>query len=377
LERTGTRGWGSRRLVLALGVGLGLGCPALAQDANLPNAPSPTRARNLAEQEFAADDPAAQSAGTIDPRLLGQISGIVVDADGDVVDGAQVTLTRDGSSDVYQAKTDGQGRYQFSGIPPGNYKLQATADGLKPGSIVGKLPPGVHLNAPPVRMDVEGMDMAVQVFASQEELAEAEIKVEEHQRIAGFIPNFYVSYDWKAAPLTAKQKYELAWKNVIDPANSAINLGIAGIQQADNAISGYGQGTAGYAKRYGADEANLVVGTMLGGAVFPTLFHQDPRYFYKGSGSIRSRALYALSTGVIARGDNGKWQPAYAGILGDLSAGAAANLYYPAANRTGAALTFENGLIDVGYDALGNLVQEFVFKHLTPHAPNYGNIAHQ
>jgi len=221
------------------------------------------------------------------------------------------------------------------------------------------------------------MDMAVQVFASQEELAEAEIKVEEHQRIAGFIPNFYVSYDWKAAPLTAKQKYELAWKNVIDPANSAINLGIAGIQQANDSIDGYGQGAAGYGKRYGADEANLFVGTMLGGAVFPTLFHQDPRYFYKGTGSVMSRALYALSTAVIARGDNGKWQPAYAGILGDLSAGAAANLYYPPANRSGAALTFENGLIDVGYDALGNLVQEFVFKHLTPHAPNYGNIAHQ
>ncbi len=322
-------------------------------------------------------DPAGQAPGAVDPRLLGQISGIVVDADGDVVEGAQVTLTREGASEVYTGKTDEQGRYQFSGIPPGSYKLQAMADGLKPGSIVGKLPPGAHLNAPPVRMDVEGLDMAVQVFASQEELAEAEIKVEEHQRIAGFIPNFYVSYDWKAAPLTAKQKYELAWKNVIDPANSAINLGIAGIQQADNAISGYGQGAAGYAKRYGSDEANLVVGTMLGGAVFPQLFHQDPRYFYKGTGSIMSRALYAISTGVIARGDNGKWQPAYAGILGDLAAGAAANLYYPAANRTGAALTFENGLIDVGYDSLGNLVQEFVFRHLTPHAPNYGNIAHQ
>jgi hypothetical protein len=304
---------------------------------------------------------------------FGQISGTVLDAGAAIVSGADVTLTLDGGGQSRRTTTDLEGRFHFENVPPGRFTVKAMMKGMKPGSYTGSLLAKESLEVPALRLDLATVDTSVDVTVSQQDLAEAEIHVEEHQRLGGVVPNFFVSYDWRAPPLTARQKFELAWKNTIDPANSAINLGIAGIQQGTNSISGYHQGAAGYGKRYGADEANLAVGTMLGGAVFPVIFRQDPRYFYKGTGSIWSRSLYALSTAVIQRGDNGKWQPAYAGILGDLSAGAAANLYYPAANRTGAALTFENGLIDVGYDALGNLVQEFVFKHLTPHAPNYQN----
>ena len=69
---------------------------------------------------------------------------------------------------------------------------------------------------------------------------------------------------------------------------------------------------------------------------------------------------------MIARGDNGKWQPAYAGILGDFGSGAISNLYYPASDRNGAGLTIENGAIDVVSDGLGNLLQEFVLKKISP-----------
>ena len=72
---------------------------------------------------------------------------------------------------------------------------------------------------------------------------------------------------------------------------------------------------------------------------------------------------------MICRGDNGHWQPNYSSVLGDLSTGAISNIYYPASNRNGAALTFENGLLSALEDGLGNVVQEFLLRHLSPGLP--------
>ena len=83
---------------------------------------------------------------------------------------------------------------------------------------------------------------------------------------------------------------------------------------------------------------------MIGDAILPSILKQDPRYFYKGSGTTRSRILYALANAVVCKGDNGHWQPDYSGILGSLAAGGISNLYYPASNRNGVQLTFENTL---------------------------------
>jgi hypothetical protein len=102
----------------------------------------------------------------------------------------------------------------------------------------------------------------------------------------------------------------------------------------------------------------------------PTVFKQDPRYFYKGTGSKKSRVLYALANSVICKGDNGKWQPAYSSILGSIAAGGLSNLYYAPSDRNGAELTFENALVGIGAAAVTNLLQEFVVRKLTPHAMN-------
>jgi hypothetical protein len=204
---------------------------------------------------------------------------------------------------------------------------------------------------------------------SQRELAELQIQQEEKQRLLGAIPNYFVSYDKNAVPLTPKQKFELASKTLFDPVTFIIAGINSGVEQADNTYPGYGSGAGGYGKRYGASYANFASGTMLGGALLPVVFHQDPRYFYKGTGSIWARGAYAMSTAVIAKGDNGKWQPGYASMLGDLGAGAISNLYYPASNRHGAATTFENAGYSILADGVGNLVQEFLLKHLTPHVP--------
>ena len=106
----------------------------------------------------------------------------------------------------------------------------------------------------------------------------------------------------------------------------------------------------------------------MGGAIFPSLFHQDPRYFYKGTGTTKSRLLYAITRAVITRGDNGHDQPNFAGVLGDLSAGAISNLYYPASDRHGAGITFYNGLLAIGGDAVNGIFQEFFSHALTPSA---------
>ncbi len=111
--------------------------------------------------------------------------------------------------------------------------------------------------------------------------------------------------------------------------------------------------------------ADDVIGSFIGGAVFPSILHQDPRYFYKGTGSIASRALYAISTVVICRGDNGRWQPNYSNVLGSLAAAGISNLYYPASNRKGAAVTLDNALINTAEGAVGGLLQEFVLKKIS------------
>lgn len=268
--------------------------------------------------------------------------------------------------------SDENGRFTFTGVAPGSFQLTITSPGFTSQGTSGTLHAGESYAVPPVTLTLATAVTEIQVALSREEIAEAEIKDQEKQRILGFVPNFYVSYVSDAAPLTAKQKFELAWKTTIDPVNFAITGVIAGIEQSQDVFNGYGQGAQGYAKRFGSAYADGVTSTFIGGAILPTLFKQDPRYFYKGTGSRRSRALYAIANAVICKGDNGRWQPAYSSILGSLAAGGISNLYYPAQDRNGAALTFENAVIGLGANAVTNLLQEFVIRKLTPKVPNGG-----
>jgi hypothetical protein len=192
------------------------------------------------------------------------------------------------------------------------------------------------------------------------------------QRIGGVIPNFYSSYDWNAPPMLAKQKFQLSVRSIIDPVALLSVAGVAGAEQYRNIFPAYGSGIEGYGKRYGAALANHVSGTLLGRAVYPSIFHQDPRYFYKGKGSIGSRALYAVSAALIARGDDGRRMPNYSRVLGHFSAAAISNFYYPSSDRGGSLVLF-NGLAGIGADAAGNLIREFVLKRITSHVPKGAN----
>jgi hypothetical protein len=299
---------------------------------------------------------------------VGTIRGTVTDADEGVVAGAQVTLVTGAGADR-RAVTDNDGRFEFVGAPAGAFRLTVTADGLARGLAAGVLHGGEELEMPRIALPVGSTTSEIQVFASVHEVAEAEVKEEEKQKVMGFIPNFYVTYNWHPAPLTSKQKYELGWRTIVDPGNLVVNAGVAGVQQWQNSFPGYGQGSLGYAKRYAAVYGDFIVGTMIGGAILPSVLHQDPRYIYKGTGTVKSRALYALAAAVICRGDNGKWQPNYSSVLGDLAAGGISNLYYPKSSRNGAGLTIENGLLGTVSDGVSNVIQEFLIRKLTPHLP--------
>ena len=295
----------------------------------------------------------------------GSISGTIVDQSGAVVAGAQVALSREAQSPNQQVLSGDNGQFSFANVAPGAFQLTITSPGFASQTSSGILAPGeVHL-VPQIALAVAANVTDVQVALSRVQVAEAQVKDEEKQRVLGVIPNFYVTYDPHPLALTSRQKFELAWKTTIDPVTFAIVGGIAGVQQAENTFSGYGQGAQGYAKRYGASYADVAVGTFIGSAILPSLLKQDPRYFYKGTGSKRSRILYAIANSVICKGDNGRWQPNYSNVLGNLAAGGISNLYYPAQNRNGAGLTFENAAIGIGATAAANLVEEFLMRKLT------------
>ena len=292
----------------------------------------------------------------------GTITGTVTDIDGRLIPGAHVLLTFAAGGVERKTVADENGDFRFTQLPAGEFKVTVAAAGLAPVFEAQVLQAGAQLELGAIVMATATSTTTLDVTKTREEIAEIEIHQEEQQRLLGIVPNYFVSYNWDAQPLTARQKFQLDVKTLYDPVNFLIVGASAAVQQADNAFPGFHQGAAGYAKRYGASYADFAIGTTLGGAVFPSLFHQDPRYFYKGTGTRMQRALYALSTAVRQRGDNGKWQVGYSSMLGDIASGAISNLYYPASDRQGATLTLENGFLSIAFDGIGNLVQEFLFK---------------
>jgi hypothetical protein len=334
--------------------------PLPAADAALPSAPQ--------AQASPAPQPPEQS-------TPGSIHGVVVDREGTVCEGARITVTQPGAIPPPErtATSNSSGRFDFTAIPAGPFTLTVTAKGFASQVVTGLLHPGESYEAPPIAMLVTTAQSEVRVTASQQEIAQAQFHQEEKQRIFGVIPNFYVSYAPGAPPLTSKQKFHLATVSLIDPITLLSTGFFAGIEQADGSFSAYGQGAEGYGKRFAVNYADNAIGTMIGAAILPSLLKQDPRYFYKGTGSNRARILYAIAMSVVCKGDNGHWQPNYSGLTASLASGSISNLYYPAADRNGVSLTFENTGVGIGESAVQNLFQEFFLRRLTPKLLNYGS----
>ena len=156
--------------------------------------------------------------------------------------------------------------------------------------------------------------------ADQKKAAE-QLQKQEHQRILGVIPNFNTSYLQDAESLSAKQKFRLMWKSSTDPVIFGVAAIDAGYSQLQNDFPGYHQGMEGYAKRLGASYADTFDGALWGNAILPVMLHQDPRYFRKGTGTVKQRIMYAIAMTVICKGDNGKWQPNYSNVIGNVISG--------------------------------------------------------
>jgi hypothetical protein len=292
-----------------------------------------------------------------------QLIGTVTSAEGGDIAGAQVVLTGPGLP-TYSATTDSDGFFKLPALVPGTYTVTITAPGFSPwahSSVI--IQPGKDADLPVIQMKVATVYTSVDALTPHQ-VAIEQLKLEEHQRVLGVIPNFFVTFEKNPAPLSTGQKYHLAWRTVIDPVTFGFTAIAAGIEQANNSFSGFGDGPAGYGKRFGAATADTFSATFFGGAIYPSIFHQDPRYFYKGTGTIKKRALYAIASAVICKGDNGHWQPNYSFIAGNFTAAGLSNAYYPASNR-GAGLTLTNAALTTAGASVGALIEEFLLAKIT------------
>jgi Carboxypeptidase regulatory-like domain len=310
----------------------------------------------------------AENVATPDARS-GSIAGTVTDPNGDTVPGATVILQGPGSSDRYTTLANENGFFELgdvkSGVP---YRVIIHANGFadwtSPSMV---LEPGQYKILLACKMQLAGVRTTVNVGYSSVEVATEQVAVEEKQRVLGLIPNFYVTYDPNPAPLTAKLKFQLAVKVAADPV-TVLGVGfVAGIRQAADSPN-FQQGAKGYGQRYGVTAATGFTDIMIGGAILPSLLHQDPRYFYQGTGTTKSRIFHAISNPFVCRGDNGDMQPNYSSLGGDLISSAISNAYYPRSNR-GAGLVFGNFAIGTAERVVSSLAQEFLLRRLTPKAP--------
>lgn len=315
-----------------------------------------------AAQTIPATSGAAEKSGA---QSTGSISGTVAVQDGALAAGAQIRLTRAGQTPV-EVTSGENGEFVFANQPAGPFDLTITANGFETKSFSGNLSAGASFVVPEIVLPVARATTEVKVSLSAEEVATEQVKYQEQQYVLGFIPNFYASYVPDAAPLTSKLKFRLAWKSVTNPMTFVGVGALAGIYQAADEYGGYGQGAEGYGKRFGATYGSVFIGTFIDSAILPSILKQDPRYFYRGTGTKKSRLMYALGNAVICKGDNGKYQPNYSAIVGSFITSGITYTWTPASDRS-TSLLIQSALIRIAEGSVAGLFQEFVVKKLTPH----------
>ncbi len=231
--------------------------------------------------------------------------------------------------------------------------------------------------------------------------AEKEIeKKEQSQRVLGVLPQFAVTSRQNASPLSSGEKFHLFAKEAVDPVTLSI-IGLqAGLSQAEDEFPAYGQGAAGYGKRYGASLTDSVSSGFFSNYFYPVLLKQDPRYFRAGEGhSIGYRLFFGARQEFWCHDDKGKHVVNWSSILGSFTSGAVSNLYYPGKtlisitpatstspaipnyeNDRGVGLTLSRSAIALAYGMAGGVFDEFwpdihdkIFRHRKPLATSTKN----
>jgi len=310
----------------------------------------------------------AQTDGT--NEAPGTVVGTATDSNDNPLEGATVTLLGIAQSERLVATSNGNGFFEFHDVKAGNvYQVTINAPGftdwVSPEFTVESHQYKIVTEC---KLRIEQTQTTVNVNYSPVEVATQQVEIAEKQRVLGIVPNFYVVYDRNPEPLTAKLKFKLAWRVSRDPVTLAGVGFMAGVKQAGNSPD-FEQGTSGYAKRFGVTAADGFADIMIGGAILPSLLHQDPRYFYQGTGSTKSRLLHAASAPFVCKGDNGRWQPNYSSLGGDLAVGALSNAYFPSSNR-GVGLVFGSFAIGTAERVAASVAQEFLLRRMTPKHSN-------
>jgi len=181
---------------------------------------------------------------------------------------------------------------------------------------------------------------------------------ENHPRLFWIIPTFTVSNSSSPISLTSGEKFRLFIRNTADPFTVTYTAFGAGIQQANNGLSGYGQGAAGYGKRLAAGLADETSVGFFQAYLFPSVLHQDPRYFRKGSGPLKERLMNAIIRPIVTRKDSGGRTFDWSGLLGVTASSSLSNVYYPAADR-GIEPTFKRVATSIPFSVIDHLIDEF------------------
>ncbi len=303
--------------------------------------------------------PEARPAASVGDATL---AGAVTDPSGALVPGARVLLRAKGSGEQRSTVSGEQGGFEFCGLAPGEYVVSVTAAGFEAAStLVEGLGEEEHRELAGLAVALPAGHADASVTLNERELASEELHAAEQQRIVGF-PDFYTSFVWNATPLDAGQKLSLGVRATTDRMAFVTAGLVASGEQIRGTFPGYGGGIGGFGKRYGAAYADGFIGKFVGSALLPSLFRQDPRYFYMGpNGTVKRRVWHAVVSAFATRGDNGRTEPNYSHILGNASAGALSALYHPAGDSAGK-LALDNALLGSLGEAGVNVVRELFLK---------------
>lgn len=325
----------------------------------LPDAPQ-AHSDMLAPDSGQSADPTSSSTASL--------SGTVLDTNGDVIQGAHLSLSKaDTPRILREVESGSMGQFEFNNLDPGTYVVTVSGNGMT--NFVSKpisLRDHEAVIVPSVVLSVAEATTSVMVMDRESASAE-QVEIAEQQRVLKVFPNFYSSFDWNAPPMMAKQKYRLALRTLVDPVSFLTTGAIAGVEQQQNIFPSFGGGIEGYMKRYGAAYAGRASSELLTRAILPSMFHTDPRYFVMAEGSTKERAMHAITSTFLTRGDDGRRRVNFPEILGGLSAAAISNVYYPAQER-GSHLVLINGFSIVGGNMMDNLIREFVINRVTTRA---------
>ena len=243
---------------------------------------------------------AAQQSATADASSSTDLNGTVTDVNGDLVPGATVVLEGASPEDRQSQVANDNGFFNFPGLKAGvPYRLTISAKGFENWvSPPITLAAGQFFGVADIKLKLAGDVSSVTVYSSTEQIATQQVELEEHQRVLGFIPNFYVVYDsTNAVPLTTKLKFQMAYRVAIDPVSFVGAATLAGMNQGGDSLN-YPLGAKGYGERFGAAYADGVTDIMFGGAILAVAAAPGSAVFLPGHGhsevALASRAFEPL-----------------------------------------------------------------------------------